>query len=123
MYALITTLIYNIGISSKSVERTSKAVNYATQYLENAKMRKGESLSKEEKDRYTNIIIESTDRLTTLVNNVLNISKIDNHKISIDKSDFNLAEQIREAILSLESEWVTKNIDFDIDLEEITNKE
>lgn len=79
-----------------------------------------ESLSKEEKDRYTNIIIESTDRLSTLVNNVLNISKIDNHKISIDKSDFNLAEQIREAILSLESEWVTKNIDFDIDLEEIT---
>lgn len=79
-----------------------------------------ESLSKEEKDRYTSIIIESTDRLSTLVNNVLNISKIDNHKISIDKSDFNLAEQIREAILSLESEWVTKNIDFDIDLEEIT---
>ena len=35
---LITSLIYNIGISSKSIERTAKAVNYATQYLENAKI-------------------------------------------------------------------------------------
>lgn len=35
---IITTLIYNIGISSKSAERKAKAVNYATQYLEYAKM-------------------------------------------------------------------------------------
>ena len=34
---IITTLIYNIGISSKSAERKAKAVNYATQYLEYAK--------------------------------------------------------------------------------------
>ena len=78
-----------------------------------------ESLCKEEKDKYTSIIIESTDRLSTLVNNILNISKIDNHKISIDKVDFNLAEQIREAVLSLESEWNNKNIELDINLEEI----
>lgn len=35
---VITTLIYNIGIASKSAERTAKAVNYATQYLEYAKL-------------------------------------------------------------------------------------
>lgn len=35
---VMTSLIYNIGISSKMSERTSKAINYATQYLEYAKM-------------------------------------------------------------------------------------
>ena len=34
----VPLIIYNIGISSKSIERTAKAVNYATQYLENAKI-------------------------------------------------------------------------------------
>ena len=42
---LITTLIYNIGISSKSAERTAKAVNYATQYLEYAKMKTPSSIN------------------------------------------------------------------------------
>ena len=35
---VITSLIYNIGISTKMSERNAKAVNYATQYLEYAKM-------------------------------------------------------------------------------------
>ena len=35
---VVTTLIYNIAITSKSVERKAKAVNYAIQYLEYAKM-------------------------------------------------------------------------------------
>lgn len=35
---IMTSLIYNIGISSKMSERNAKAVNYATQYLEYAKM-------------------------------------------------------------------------------------
>ena len=35
---VISTLIYNIGMSSTAVQRKAKAVNYAAQYLEYAKM-------------------------------------------------------------------------------------
>lgn len=38
---VITTLIYNIGMSSTSAQRKAKAVNYAAQYLEYAKMETG----------------------------------------------------------------------------------
>lgn len=38
---IISTLIYNIGVSSTSAQRKAKAVNYATQYIEYAKMETG----------------------------------------------------------------------------------
>ena len=77
------------------------------------------SLSEENREKYTQIIIDATKKLSTLVNNVLKISRIDNRKISINKEMFSLDEQIREAILFYQDEWVNKEIEFDIDLEEI----
>ncbi|MBQ8206998.1 MAG: HAMP domain-containing histidine kinase [Bacilli bacterium] len=78
-----------------------------------------ESLNEEDKQKYTQIIIESTTKLTALVNNILKISKIDNRKITIETNVYQLDEQIRESILSLENMWSNKNIDFDINLESI----
>ena len=81
-----------------------------------------ESLSKEDKDKYTKYIIDSTQNLNELVSNILKISKIDNQKIIIEPSFFSLDEQIRESILSLEKEWSSKNIDLDINLENLEIK-
>ena len=75
------------------------------------------SLSDEDKQKYTQIIIESTKKLSTLVNNVLKISKLDNRKITITKEEYYLDEQIRESILFYQDEWINKKIDFDIDME------
>ena len=77
------------------------------------------SLSEEDRQKYTQIIIESTKKLSTLVNNVLKISKLDNRKITINKEEYYLDEQIRESILSYQDEWANKKIDFDIDMESI----
>ena len=44
------------------------------------------SLNEDDKQKYTQIIIESTAKLTDLVNNILKISKIDNSKITIEKN-------------------------------------
>lgn len=81
-----------------------------------------ESLSKEDREKYTKYIIDSTQNLNILVSNILKISKIDNQKIIIEPTIFSLDEQIRECILSLEKEWVEKNIELDINLEEINIK-
>ena len=81
-----------------------------------------ESLSKEDREKYTKYIIDSTQKLNLLVSNILKISKIDNQKIIIEPTVFSLDEQIRESILTLEKEWVEKNIDLIIDLEEIDIK-
>ena len=79
-----------------------------------------ESLSKEDKDKYTKYIIDSTQKLNVLISNILKISKIDNQKIVIEQELFELDEQIREVVLSLEKEWTNKNIELDIDLDEVS---
>lgn len=78
-----------------------------------------ENLTDDEKNRYSEIIFKATEKLTTLVNDILKISKLDNRKITIEKTTFELDEQIRESILSFERIWSDKNIEFNIELENV----
>lgn len=77
-------------------------------------------LNEEDREKYTQIIIDATKKLSTLVNNVLKISRLDNRKISINNEVFSLDEQVREAILFYQEEWSSKGIEFDIELEEVS---
>ena len=45
---------------------------------------------------------------------------MDNRKITINNEKFSLDEQIREAILFYQDEWFSKDIEFEIDLEEVS---
>ncbi len=80
------------------------------------------TLTEEERNKYINYVIQSTAKLTTLVNNILKITKIDNQKISVDSNTYALDEQIRESVLSFEKEWNEKNIEFDIELDSVMIK-
>ena len=75
-----------------------------------------ETLSNEEREIYTRNIIEATKQLSSLTTNILKLSKLEISDGEIEKKRFDAAEQIRQAILLLESQWVAKNIDLDIDL-------
>lgn len=72
-----------------------------------------------EQGQYVDKILFNTSRLSKLVGNILLLSKVDNQAIQSQRSTFRLDEQIRQAILHLESEWAPKNIDFDIDLDSL----
>lgn len=85
-----------------------------------ANMIKSGVLSEEEKKEYLDIIIDESKRLSELANTVLNLSKIDSISLLTDFSDFNMTEQIREAIVLLESKWSKKNISFNLQMEELT---
>lgn len=77
----------------------------------------GESIQQQE---YVERILLNTRRLSTLVGNILLLSKVSNHAIPIAKTTYRLDEQIRQAILLLEPRWSERNVDFDVDLDEIT---
>ena len=85
-----------------------------------AKLLQDESISEEDRKEYTQIIIDETSRLTKLSTNILSLTKLENQKTIGKKSKFLLDEQIRKIILVLEHEWSKKNIELDVDLEEIT---
>ena len=76
-------------------------------------------LTDEQNNAYIDKIIFNTRRLSDLVGNILLLSKVNNQTISLKASTFRLDEQVRQSILALESKWEKKEIEFDIDLDEI----
>lgn len=70
--------------------------------------------------RYIDRILLNTSKLSTLVGNILLLSKISNHAIPMSQVTYRLDEQIRQAIVLLEPKWTEKNLDFDVELAECT---
>lgn len=84
-----------------------------------AKLLQGKDLSEEERQEYTSIIVEETNRLSNLSVNMLKLSKLENQEILEEANLFSLDEQIRKSILLLVYEWNKKDIEFDLELEKI----
>ena len=76
-----------------------------------------ENLTSEQKE-YIEKIIFNTKRLSSLTGSVLLLSKLENQSIVSNKTQFDLDEQIRKSLLLLESQWESKNIEFDIELDD-----
>ncbi len=64
-------------------------------------------------------ILLNTQKLSPLISNILLLSKLENQHIPQNKTEYDFSEQIRKNILALESAWVSKNIEFDIEMENI----
>lgn len=75
--------------------------------------------SDQERNEYIDIITQETKRLSALSGNILLLNRIENENITLMKSPFRLDEQIRQVILLCESKWSSKNIDLNIDLDEM----
>lgn len=79
----------------------------------------GNHLDPQEQKIYVEKILFNTRRLSNLVGNILLLSKIDNQAIQSKQSQFRLDEQIRQSIVILEPEWIKKDIELDVDLEDV----
>jgi len=76
-------------------------------------------LSEEERKEYTDMIIFSTRQLSSLSGNMLNLSKLENQEIIVEKSLFRLDEQLRQSLLLLEPQWSSKDLTLNIDLTKV----
>lgn len=84
-----------------------------------AKLLKNGNLTEDEKQEYLDIIITESERLAALSTNVLNLSKYENIEIISDKTLFQLDEQIRRAVVMTEPKWSAKNINLNVEMDEI----
>ena len=75
--------------------------------------------SSEEQAEYVDKILFNTRRLSALAGNILLLSKLDSQSIRPRRERFRLDEQVRQSILALERRWTEKDVDFDVDLDEI----
>ena len=85
-----------------------------------AKLLKRGNLTEEQRIAYLTSIEEESRRLSYMATNVLNLTKVENQTILTDVTAFNLSEQVRSAVLLLESKWSDKSIDLQLDFDEHT---
>ena len=85
-----------------------------------AKLLRRESLTDEQKNAYLASIEEESVRLAAMATNVLNLTKVENQSILTDVTTFNLSEQVRSAVLLLETKWTEKTIEPELDFDEYT---
>ena len=85
-----------------------------------AKLLKRGNLTEDQRIAYLTSIEEESMRLSYMATNVLNLTKIENQTILSEVTEFNLSEQVRSAVLLLESKWGEKNIDLQLDFDEYT---
>ncbi len=74
------------------------------------------NLTKEEQLEYISKIHSTSADLTTLITNILQISKLDNNQIQVKPETFNLSEELIQCILGFEVPLDAKNIDLEIDV-------
>ena len=84
-----------------------------------AKLLEDGGLSDEEKREYLAIIIAESERLAELSANILNLSKYESLEIITEKMPFRIDEQIRRAVVLTEPKWSAKNIDVNLEIDEI----
>lgn len=77
-----------------------------------------DGLSEAERKEYAAKIHEATERLSTLVMNILQLSRLENQKIVANKKDYNLSEQLCRCIVGFEKVWEEKKIEIDTNFPE-----
>lgn len=66
----------------------------------------------ERQDKYLNIVLDETDRLTKLTNDILLLTKMENNTIQADMQNFDLHSVIRKILLQFEQKIIDKKIEF-----------
>lgn len=78
------------------------------------------NLTEAQQREFSKIILEETEFLSVLSQNTLLLTGFENKDIITDKTLFSLDEQLRECMIRLEPQWSEKNIEIEMDLDEIS---
>lgn len=73
----------------------------------------------EQQAEYVDRILANTNRLSTLVGNILLLSKVSSNAIPLTETTYRLDEQIRQSLVLLEPAWTEKEVEFDVDMDEL----
>ena len=85
--------------------------NYAT-------MLQRPGLSEETKNEYAKAISEAARRLAQLITNILKLNKLENQQIFPAAEEYDLGEQLCEALLQFEDAWERKELNIETDIED-----
>ena len=79
-----------------------------------------DDLSDQQRRHYASIIEAESKRLSSLSDNLLKLSSLDNHEVPLNNHEFRIDKQLESIALTLEPQWSAKNITLEADLSKTT---
>lgn len=117
---MIEELRKNEMLSSDFISGVSHEIKTPLAVIKNyAKALGREGLTEEERLSYSKTIIDATERLDSLVSNVLKLTKLENSEIICEKETVDLSSLIAEVVFSYEDKIERKGINLECDVDEI----
>lgn len=83
-----------------------------------ASLLRDDGLDEEKRREYVAAISSASQRLSSLVSNILRLNKLENQQITPNMQKYDLSEQLCECILQFESVWEEREIELDADIDE-----
>jgi len=77
-----------------------------------------DQLSDEDRIEYAKAVSDASERLSTLVTNILKLNRLEHQQREGEAETFDLSAQVTECLLSFEPVWEEKNIDIDPKIED-----
>lgn len=84
-----------------------------------AQLLEDSTLSEEEKKEYIDVIKDKSISLSNLINDVLELSRLEHLSAGLEKELFSMDEQLRKCILSMEDRLAEKKIEIKLELEAV----
>lgn len=85
-----------------------------------AKALQDKQLKRAEEEKYIQVLIDASARLSHLVSNILKLNKLENQEVLPSMEKLELGEVLRECILSFEGAFEQKKLDLECDIEDMT---
>jgi len=119
---------------NKMTEELSKSEILKTEFISNvsheiktplaviknyAKALRDESLDENQKKKYLETLINASQKLSTLVTNILKLNKLEHQTITPQKESINIGELLRENIIQFEDLFDKKEITLSCDIDDI----
>lgn len=79
-----------------------------------------DGLSDADRRKYASIIGSESSRLSSLSENLLKLSALDDTKIQLNKREYRLDRQLETIALALEPQWTAKNLTVEADLQKLS---
>lgn len=83
-----------------------------------ARLLQQDSVTDAERKKYAEVIADAAMKMNTLISNILRLNRLDNQKLKVQRTVYDLGEQLTDSLLMYEKTWEKKNIEPDIDLAE-----
>lgn len=74
------------------------------------------NLSEDDRKDYARTVTNASQRLASLITNILKLNKLENQQIYPQKERFDLGEQLCECLLGFENAWESKKLEIETDI-------